>query len=227
MDIHKPKPWHGVREFVKEYAIIVVGVLTALGGEQAVEWLHHETEVREAREALANEILQNVARLRLSIEENSCILPQLDAYEGWVQGGQKPAAFRYYMPLLRTSTWETVKAGVVPHMALKERVAIADFYDQLSNQLANRQKEIDAHLAIVSYERAASLTPDQRTRLLETISVERRMARIYNGNASVLIGLANPIPGAKATKEPPIPRVRSGVAWVCGRSADDPFASRR
>ena len=27
MDIHKPKPWHGVREFLKEYVIIVVGVL--------------------------------------------------------------------------------------------------------------------------------------------------------------------------------------------------------
>ncbi|MDB5442210.1 MAG: hypothetical protein JWP73_586, partial [Phenylobacterium sp.] len=33
MDIHKPKPWHGLREFLKEYAIIVVGVLTALAAE--------------------------------------------------------------------------------------------------------------------------------------------------------------------------------------------------
>ena len=40
MDIHKPKPWHSFREFLKEYLIIVVGVLTALGAEQAVEWLH-------------------------------------------------------------------------------------------------------------------------------------------------------------------------------------------
>jgi len=30
MDIHKPKPWHGLREFLKEYLIIVIGVLTAL-----------------------------------------------------------------------------------------------------------------------------------------------------------------------------------------------------
>jgi len=30
MDMHKPKPWHSVREFLKEYAIVVVGVLTAL-----------------------------------------------------------------------------------------------------------------------------------------------------------------------------------------------------
>jgi len=33
MDIHKPKPWHGWREFLKEYGIIVLGVLTALGLE--------------------------------------------------------------------------------------------------------------------------------------------------------------------------------------------------
>ena len=25
MDLHKPKPWHGLREFLKEYVIIVVG----------------------------------------------------------------------------------------------------------------------------------------------------------------------------------------------------------
>ena len=27
MDIHKPKPWHGVGEFLKEYLVIVIGVL--------------------------------------------------------------------------------------------------------------------------------------------------------------------------------------------------------
>ena len=53
MDIHKPKPWHGVREFLKEYVIIVVGVLTALGAEQGVEWLHWRHQIELAHEALA------------------------------------------------------------------------------------------------------------------------------------------------------------------------------
>jgi hypothetical protein len=39
MDIHKPKPWHDVREFLKECAIIIVGVLTALAAEQGVQAL--------------------------------------------------------------------------------------------------------------------------------------------------------------------------------------------
>jgi len=52
MDIHKPKPWRGVREFLKEYLIIVVGVLTALAAEAGVEWLHWAHQVDEAQVAL-------------------------------------------------------------------------------------------------------------------------------------------------------------------------------
>jgi hypothetical protein len=56
MDIHKPKPWRGVREFLKEYVIIVVGVLTALGAEQGVEWLHWQHEVAVADTGLRHEL---------------------------------------------------------------------------------------------------------------------------------------------------------------------------
>lgn len=52
MEIHKPKPWHGFREFFKEYAIIVLGVLTALALEQAVEWFHWREIVSHDKSAL-------------------------------------------------------------------------------------------------------------------------------------------------------------------------------
>src|SRR6266481_4454475 len=56
MDIHKPKPWRGVREFLKEYLIIVIGVLTALAAEQGVEWLHWRHEMQVADTALRKEL---------------------------------------------------------------------------------------------------------------------------------------------------------------------------
>ena len=56
MDIHKAKPWHGLREFLKEYTIIVVGVLTALGAEQGVEWLHWAHKVEDGRAAIRSEL---------------------------------------------------------------------------------------------------------------------------------------------------------------------------
>ena len=53
MDIHKPKPIRNWRDFLKEYAIIVLGVATALAGEQAVEWWHWRHEVELGRNAIA------------------------------------------------------------------------------------------------------------------------------------------------------------------------------
>jgi hypothetical protein len=53
MEIHKPKPFHGWRELLKEFGIIVLGVLTALAAEQAVEWLHWRNLVDEGRRDLA------------------------------------------------------------------------------------------------------------------------------------------------------------------------------
>jgi hypothetical protein len=34
MDINRPKPWRGLREFLKEHLIIVVGVLMALAAAE-------------------------------------------------------------------------------------------------------------------------------------------------------------------------------------------------
>jgi hypothetical protein len=56
MEGHTPKPSHGWREFLKEYATIVIGVLTALGAEQSVEWLHWRQEVAQGRQHLRAEI---------------------------------------------------------------------------------------------------------------------------------------------------------------------------
>ncbi len=67
MDLHKPKPWHGLREFLKEYLIIVVGVLTALTAEAGVEWLHwrhlasqHAEELDEGARTIAINALQRL-----------------------------------------------------------------------------------------------------------------------------------------------------------------------
>jgi len=72
MDIHKPKPWHGVREFLKEYVIIVVGVLTALGAEQVAEWLHWREQVALADEALTAEVQVNLNRSYQRIVVAAC-----------------------------------------------------------------------------------------------------------------------------------------------------------
>ncbi|HEY7901784.1 MAG TPA: hypothetical protein VIC25_11440 [Caulobacteraceae bacterium] len=52
MHIHKPKPLHGVRDFLSEISVIVVGVLIALALEQAVEAFNWSHKVAHAEERL-------------------------------------------------------------------------------------------------------------------------------------------------------------------------------
>jgi hypothetical protein len=77
MDIHKPKPWHGLREFLKEYVIIVVGVLTALGAEQAVEWLHWRHEVHVASVAIAYDLKRMVGGAAAQDGHSACTAAHL------------------------------------------------------------------------------------------------------------------------------------------------------
>ena len=56
MDIHKPKPFHGWRELLKEVGIIVLGVLIALGAEQAVSKIHERAQADDTREIDAGRV---------------------------------------------------------------------------------------------------------------------------------------------------------------------------
>jgi hypothetical protein len=78
MDIHKPKPWHGFREFLKEYAIIVVGVLTALAAEQGVEWGHWQEKIGSGRDAIHKEMAANGTYYAFRVTTGPCIVQRLN-----------------------------------------------------------------------------------------------------------------------------------------------------
>jgi hypothetical protein len=61
MDFHKPKPWRGWRELLKEISTIVIGVLIALAGEQTVESLTWRHKTAEAETALRQELSINLS----------------------------------------------------------------------------------------------------------------------------------------------------------------------
>jgi hypothetical protein len=73
MEIHKPKPWHGWREFLKEYGIIVLGVLTALAAEQVVEAIHHREVVRRGEDALRDNFGRFVTFRVIADREAPCM----------------------------------------------------------------------------------------------------------------------------------------------------------
>src|SRR3954469_6013594 len=77
MDIHKPKPIHNWREFLKEVGIIVLGVSIALAGEQAVERWHEQRQYAEARQAMYDELSANLSNIRLRAKNAACSLQRM------------------------------------------------------------------------------------------------------------------------------------------------------
>jgi len=152
MDIHKPKPWRGVREFLKEYVIIVVGVFTALAGEQAVEWLHWREMVTATREALNRELAFDQGVFQTRIDQAPCMARRLSeletAFEQHAAG--KPVLVKRPFgqpntPHLRTSVWETAIADQsASHMPLDTKLRYAAAYETIYWLRERSNEERDA-----------------------------------------------------------------------------------
>jgi hypothetical protein len=77
MHIHKPHLWQGWREFLKEYLIIAVGVLTALVAEQVAEGVRLRAEAGEAREAIRAEVVDDISRISQRGLADGCVEARL------------------------------------------------------------------------------------------------------------------------------------------------------
>jgi hypothetical protein len=127
---HKSKPWHGAREFLKEWGIIVLGVLTALSFEQAVEALHWRHEVETERAALNEEVAENLGVIQDRLLEQPCIdrrLTELDlVFQRHDRGQPLGIAGRVGVPLSpgnSKGSWTmAVSGGGLNHMPHPERL---------------------------------------------------------------------------------------------------------
>lgn len=80
MEVHRPRnPIHDTRDFLKEVAIIVLGVLIALAAEQTVEWMHWRYEVAEAHAAFRAEMEIADRQFAFRFAADSCVARRLDA----------------------------------------------------------------------------------------------------------------------------------------------------
>jgi len=79
MEIHKPKPVHSWRELLGEIGVIVIGVLIALGAEQAVEAIHWYDKVVAARGVIATELAGNLSNSIRRMRTEHCTEQRLDA----------------------------------------------------------------------------------------------------------------------------------------------------
>jgi hypothetical protein len=90
MHIHLPKPFHGWREFLGEVGVIVLGVLIALGAEQAIEGLHDRRVAAQSRRDVREEVGTDIEFYRERLQESSCIASRLSQLSTIVERGSVP-----------------------------------------------------------------------------------------------------------------------------------------
>jgi hypothetical protein len=175
MEIHKPRPWHGARELAKEIGVIVIGVLIALGAEQVVRSLHERNEIREAREALHAELVNDASTIQIMLLEDQCMLAGVDRM--MARGGPRlqEATFTglFYYP--GGAVWDTVRAGAAAHMPLKEKLAYVNFYGDVTFMQAIAARNLDLFTDLAGYGRVT--TPTETQAMVKVLTRARALLR--------------------------------------------------
>ena len=133
MHVHLPKPMHGWRAFVGEVGIIVLGVLIALGAEQAAESVHERRDVEQLRAALRSELADGRARWENMRAADRCASRRLDALERWLASAPPGARVEHAYPVflwsMHSSAWDIAKTSpAAARIPLNERLTYASLY---------------------------------------------------------------------------------------------------
>jgi hypothetical protein len=152
MEIHVPhphEPAHSFRDFVIQLATITVGILIALSIDGILESNRERALVREAHDAIAVEIADNLRDL----EET---LPTLDEYtrnlvqalryaDDLLKAGTTDLAelrFQLRLPSLNRASWETAeRTGAVGYMEYAQVKEYAELYG-LQDLVRESQQQI-------------------------------------------------------------------------------------
>lgn len=187
VEIHKPKRWRGFRGFLKEYLIIVVGVLTALGAEQAAEWLHWKHLAHEHEEDLRAGIVQLMGLSVERIAGAPCVRDELkrmavalnapgDDWKGFnPDPNQSPVLYmrtRLYTVsrAWTTAPWESaISDGALAHLP-RARVATYALVYKTAEDIQLPQREVQANRAALTplaFDRKLSAT--EKAQYLATV----------------------------------------------------------
>lgn len=192
MRLHMLRPVNGWSGFLTELVIVVLGVLIALGAQQAVDTWRTNRDIADFRAALQAETADNLEAYRGRMLQNACLSRRLDQLAAWQRDWQDGAGAaldgEIGRPLaysLGFSAWETGATSVAARMPLKERLAYAGLYDSLESYDKLRYREVEAWQGLFAYDGATRLSPPEvnalRGLILSARSTDRSMRTNWPG----------------------------------------------
>lgn len=178
LDVHAPhQPVHTWAGFLIHIATISIGLLIAIGLEQSVEWLHRKHQVRDARQAIAQErelnhrIFADTTRhFRFETKRfqmNLAVLEYLQQHPGATrQVWPGDVNWHAFITAFSTAAWETAKSNAVtalmPQAEVRDSARLYYFLQVVQTSSAERLRAISSARRYTSLDSDPShLTPAQ------------------------------------------------------------------
>jgi hypothetical protein len=215
---HKPHPVHGWREFLKEYGIIVLGVLTALAVDQTAEAWRWREAVGKGREAIHLEMAFDEAYFRDRVTVAPCvdrrILAAAAALDAAAVGRPSPTSGRTLIGpgrLILTAEWNAEQASqTLTHFPRDELSKLGIWYDQLQGIRAWTDQEEDAWAKLETLDTKGPVGAMDVALLHEELQRARYLEYLMVLNARRELDL-----GRQLRVEPGAPR-QDYITRVCG-----------
>ena len=186
MHLHLPKPLHGWREFAGEVGIIVLGVLIALGAEQAIEGLRDRNVAAQSRRDVREEVSTDLGFLRGRLLETGCIDSRLSQLSELVARGTIPKGTVTWVGRPNDfapfeERWRAVTSSARTAMfSPDEQGAFDEIYEVFARNDAESQLEQQAWTDLNIMERFdGRIDAGDRRFLLRSIEQARRSNRIF------------------------------------------------
>lgn len=188
LEVHPPPhAAHGWRDFFVHIVTIVIGLLIAIGLEQAVEAIHHRHEVNEARSALAQERFENQQEFATTtklfqretkrFQTNLAVLQYLQQHPGAAPvSWPGKISWHCYITTFSTAAWQAAQhAGVTTRMPPADVRQLEHLYDQLGVVQASSAERLRAISAAPRYT-ASDADPSRLTAPQLADEIERTEA---------------------------------------------------
>ena len=198
MHTHKPKPLHGVREFVSEISVIVVGILIVLALEQTVEFLHWRHKVEQAEVRLRGDLRYDITFATQFAILEPCAEAYLDRMQTNLVKHDTAELARLYEfgpPFIRGAwlsvAWESAVARQIGDHIENDRFQAYSEAFRGANLLRDAQVRLRDDYASAMTGRFA-LPPDAKTVVDQLAAVERIRLTLLDERAISANDLINP-----------------------------------
>jgi hypothetical protein len=187
------KPERGWRAFATELIVVILGVLIALGAEQAVSSLRRQDEVNSFRSAIEDELASNLAAFDFRLRQQPCVKSRIaelkairdQALDG-VAAGVGGEIGRPSVASMRISVWNARDSEVMGAMPLDLRLAYSELYDELLINYEQITQEREAWRSLARFNGVPRLGQEDARTMSELVFRAETIDRVLGQNAPLI-----------------------------------------